>query len=436
MNNEGHISEAFLNRSYCSLLSSLYGKKAISESRQRYIMAMDRFKEHYGDEPIEIFSAPGRVEIGGNHTDHNNGRVLAGSINLDCLGVASCNRQNKISIISEQFDVDSVIDLDTLRSSQENSTVELVRGLVEGMRVFGYKVGGFDLYTTSNVISAAGVSSSAAFEMLLCTIINDFYNDSVLTSVDYARVGQYAENHRWNKASGLLDQIASAHGGLISIDFEEINNPIISTVETDLFASQYDLVVVNTGKGHADLSREYTSIPEEMKAIASYFHKNVLREISEHDIVRNIHALRASMGDRAILRAMHFFEENDRVTHEIQALENNNYEEFKDLILKSGISSWELLQNAYSVTNLDDQGIPLALALTRIYMDDNSINGAWRLHGGGFAGVILTILPKSETERYCSFIESAFQTECAYPLVIRPFGAINVSRIADSMQTI
>lgn len=414
---------------YKTILTKMYGENQEEINRERYESLIHGYEKRYGvDDDIEVFSAPGRTELGGNHTDHNNGKVLAGSINLDCLGIVSKRNDKIINIVSVDYDLDFYIDLKTLESNIENSTVLLVKGLLEGFKKKGYCTGGFNAYISSNVISAAGVSSSASFEMLICAVINDLYNEGSLSMLEYAKIGQYAENHFWKKSSGLLDQMACAIGGIIHIDFKNEEKPAVTKMEIDFAKEGYGIVIVNTGKSHADLSDEYSRIPKEMKAVANYFNKEVCVEISLEDIIDNIEELRKHVGDRAILRAIHFFNENERVDRQVEELNKQNFDKFLQLVSESGDSSWKILQNGYSIDNYNEQGITLALTLTKIFLDKKG-NGVCRIHGGGFAGVIMAIVPLEDISEYINFMETKFMKNSTYKMSIRPYGAVNVFKL-------
>lgn len=405
------------------ILNALYAGE-VDKNKARYQSMVDKFEETFGDREMCLFSSPGRTEISGNHTDHNHGKVLAGSINLDCIGAAAKNDTNTIRIISETFNQDFTISLDNLERGEKHAgTVELVKGLVKGFTEFGFNIGGFDLYTSSTVISAAGVSSSAAFEMLLCTIMNHFYNEDKLNIVNYAHIGQYAENKYWDKASGLLDQMACAAGGLITIDFKNPKEPVVEKIDFDFGAQKHKLIIVNTGKGHADLSEDYSSVPVEMKKVAQFFGKEVCAEITEEQVISNLAAVREACGDRAVLRALHFFEENKRVEAEIKALKENNFADFLAGITESGNSSWKWLQNCFTNHSYQEQGITVALALTELFLKEKKC-GACRVHGGGFAGVIMAMLPEELVEEYVAYIENALGEGNAYRMSIRPYGAV------------
>ena len=412
-----------------TLFGRLYGENAVALNVARYQDVVRKFEKEFGDREVLLFSSPGRTEISGNHTDHNHGKVLAGSINLDCVGVAAKNQSDKVNIISETFNQRFTVDLNYLEPSEKKAgTLDLVRGLLKGFLESGYEIGGFDAYITSNVISAAGVSSSAAFEMLLCSMLNTFFNEGRMDTVAYAHIGKFAENKYWNKASGLLDQMACAVGGLITIDFFEPQTPVVEKIAFDFSSQNHSLIIVNTGKGHADLSADYSSVPYEMKKIAEYFGKEFCSEITEQDVIDNLAKVREYAGDRSVMRALHFFEENKRVEAEVAALKEGRFEDFLSNITASGNSSWKWLQNCYTTSDVQEQGISIALALTELFIADQQ-RGACRIHGGGFAGVIMAMLPNELVDEYVAYIEKALGEGNAYRMSIRPYGAICVNEV-------
>ena len=408
------------------LMRQLYGETA-EENVNRYRHVVQKFHDTFGDQDMMLFSSPGRTEISGNHTDHNHGKVLAGSINLDCVAVGAINHSSKVNIISETFNQDLTIDLNDLTPSQKKAgTVDLIKGLLKGFEESGYKIGGSDAYITSNVISSAGVSSSASFEMLLCSMINRFFNEGRMDTVAYAHIGKYAENVYWDKASGLLDQMACAVGGLITIDFLNPNEPKVEKIDFDFASRNHSLIIVQTGRGHADLSADYSAVPAEMKKVAEYFGKEVCAQITEEQLIEHLKEVREYAGDRSVLRALHFFEENKRVEAEVKALKEGRFEDFLKNVTASGNSSWKWLQNCYTNTNYQEQGISIALALTELFIEEKK-RGACRIHGGGFAGVIMAMLPNDLVDEYVAFIEKALGEGSAYRMTIRPYGAICVN---------
>ena len=405
------------------LMTALYGEAAVDANIERYQNLVKSFQKKFAEEDVTLFSSPGRTEISGNHTDHNHGKVLAGSINLDCVGVAAKNNSSKVHIISETFNQSFIIDLNDLSPSDKKAgTIDLVKGLLQGFKESGYEVGGFNAYITSNVISAAGVSSSASFEMLLCSILNTFFNEGRMDTVAYAHIGKYSENVYWDKASGLLDQMACAVGGLITIDFLEPASPVVEKIDFDFSSQNHSLIIVNTGKGHADLSADYSSVPIEMK-VAEFFGKEVCAEITEEEVIGHLAEVREYAGDRSVLRALHFFEENKRVEAEVKALKEGRFSDFLNNITASGNSSWKWLQNCFTNSAYQEQGITVALALTELFIAGKQ-RGACRVHGGGFAGVIMAMLPNDLVEEYVAYIEKALGEGNAYRMSIRPYGAI------------
>lgn len=413
------------------LMTALYGEAAVAANIERYQNLVKSFQKKFAEEDVTLFSSPGRTEISGNHTDHNHGKVLAGSINLDCVGVAAKNNSSKVHIISETFNQSFIIDLNDLSPSDKKAgTIDLVKGLLQGFKESGYEVGGFNAYITSNVISAAGVSSSASFEMLLCSILNTFFNEGRMDTVAYAHIGKYSENVYWDKASGLLDQMACAVGGLITIDFLEPASPVVEKIDFDFSSQNHSLIIVNTGKGHADLSADYSSVPIEMKKVAEFFGKEVCAEITEDEVIGNLAEVRAYAGDRSVLRALHFFEENKRVEAEVKALKEGRFSDFLNNITASGNSSWKWLQNCFTNSAYQEQGITVALALTELFIAGKQ-RGACRVHGGGFAGVIMAMLPNDLVEEYVAYIEKALGEGNAYRMSIRPYGAICFDTVMD-----
>ncbi len=413
-----------------ALMTQLYGSDKAEENIGRYQDMIGKFQKKYGDKDILMFSSPGRTEISGNHTDHNHGKVLAGSINLDCIGIAAVNDTSRINLVSETFDQEFSISLDELEPSENKAgTEDLIKGILQGFKEFGYKIGGFDAYITSNVISSAGVSSSAAFEMLICSMVNTFFNEGRMDTVNYAHIGKYSENVYWDKASGLLDQMACAVGGLITIDFFDPANPVVEKINFDFASQNHSLIIVQTGRGHADLSADYSSVPLEMKKVAEYFGKEVCAQITEEQVIGHLQEIREFAGDRSVMRALHFFEENKRVEAEVVALKEGRFEDFLAGITASGNSSWKWLQNCYTNSAYQEQGISVALALTELFIQKKQ-KGACRIHGGGFAGVIMAMLPNDIVDEYIAYIEKALGEGSAYRMNIRPYGAICINSLA------
>lgn len=412
------------------LMAQLYGEGAVKENVVRYTELLRGYEKTFGsDDDVLLFSSPGRTEISGNHTDHNHGKVLAGSINLDCVGVAARNHSDQVHIVSETYNQDFMIDINRLEpSAKKAGTMDLTKGLLKGFLESGCSIGGFNAYITSNVISAAGVSSSASYEMLLCSMLNTFFNEGRMDTVAYAHIGKYSENQYWDKASGLLDQMACAVGGLITIDFFEPAAPVVEKIDFDFSSQNHSLIIVQTGKGHADLSADYSSVPNEMKKVAQFFGKEVLSQVTEEEVIGNLAEVRAFAGDRSVMRALHFFEENKRVEAEVKALKENHFEDFLANITASGNSSWKWLQNCYTNSSYQEQGITVALALTELFIAEKQ-RGACRVHGGGFAGVIMAMLPNDLVDEYISYIEGCIGEGSAYKMSIRPYGAVCVNEL-------
>ena len=406
------------------LLEELYGKSGVDDNLKRYEAVLKGFLKEFGEKDVKLFSSPGRTEISGNHTDHNNGKVLGGSINLDCVAVAAKNDSDFVNIISESFSQKFRVNIKDIEPGTDKiGTIELLKGILAGFEQRGASIGGFDAYITSNVISSAGVSSSAAFETLICQIINTLFNEGKLSKTDYAYIGKYAENNYWDKASGLLDQMCCAYGGLISIDFANPDSPKVEEMDFDFAGEKHDLIIVQTGRGHADLSADYSSIPAEMKKVAEFFGKSTLSEVNEDEFYNNLSKIRDFAGDRAVLRSIHFFDENKRVDNEIKALKSNDFDSFLKNITDSGNSSWKYLQNVYTNAAPNEQGITVALALSERFLKEKSV-GATRVHGGGFAGVIMAMVPENYSDEYVSYMDKFLGKGSSYKMKIRPYGSI------------
>lgn len=403
---------------------ALYGKKAEDE-RARYQAVREGFAAAFGSpEGGEWFSAPGRTEIGGNHTDHNHGRVLTAAVDLDIVGLARSTENNVVRLKSAEYDKMDEVSLADLEPRQEASGSQaLIRGICAKCREMGYQVGGFDCYTITRVLKGSGLSSSAAFEILVVTIISHLYNDGKIDPVTAAVIAQYAENVYFGKPSGLLDQMASSVGGFTFIDFKEPPKPIIKKVDFDFASCGHALCVVDTGGNHANLTDEYAAIPVEMKKVAAYFGKEFLRDVDEQDFYEKLPEVRKVTGDRAVLRAMHFFDDDRLAAEEAKALEANNFESFKKMIRQSGRSSLERLQNIFAVTAPEEQGLSLALTLTEHVLGEN---GAFRVHGGGFAGTIQAFVPLEKLDEYRALMEKVFGKGSCYVLSVRQPGGTKV----------
>ncbi len=417
------IKDKILSGAYDNTFSKLY--KDIPVARDRYIKTVDGFYETFKNEgDIKLFSGPGRTEVGGNHTDHQHGCVLAGSVDLDAIGAAAENGSNIVRIKSEGFPMDEV-DLGNLEPSAEEygKSSALIRGMLRYMRDAGYNISGFDAYTTSNVLKGSGLSSSAAFEVLVGNIIRGMFSGGSVTDVDIAIIAQKSENIYFGKPCGLMDQMASSVGGFTAIDFYNPEKPLIEKIDFDLARHGVCLCIVDTGGNHADLTPEYAAIPAECKKVAEFFGKSYLREVNEEDFFVNIAKLRPVCGDRAILRAIHFFTDNKTAQLEKIALANDNFNEFLRLVKFSGNSSFKYLQNVYASSAPSEQGLSLALALAEKVLGSK---GACRVHGGGFAGTIQAFVPFELKENFKTVMQSVFGAASFYELNIRPIGGTEI----------
>ncbi len=394
---------------------------------ERYSKIKEGFSNQFGDaEGIEFFSAPGRTEIGGNHTDHNYGRVLAGAVNLDIVAAARRTDDHKISLKSYEYPNMDLVDLENLSldSKEIGKASALIKGICVKCKELGFQVGGFEAYTMSRVLKGSGLSSSAAFEIVIVAIINELYNDGKIDPITAAVIAQYAENVYFGKPSGLLDQMASSVGGGTFMDFKDIKIPVVEHIDFDLHSYGYALCVVDTGGNHADLTDEYAYIPAEMKSVASFFGKEVLREVNPKDFWEQIGEIRKKTGDRAVLRAMHFFEEDVLAAEEANAIKAGDFHSFKTLVKKSGESSETRLQNVFAVVNPAEQGLSLALALSKKILGDK---GVCRVHGGGFAGTIQAFVPFEMLNEYKAEVERVFGSGSCYVLSIRLVGGTKVN---------
>lgn len=407
-------------------LQLLYKEESINAQKARYEKAIKNYKEYFASEGenIRLFSAPGRTEVGGNHTDHNCGKVLAAGVDMDIIAVAEPIDEPFAIIKSEGFD-ECRISIDELAvvESEKNTTPALIRGVAKGLKDRGFKLGGFKAYATSNVLKGSGLSSSAAFEVLVGTIFSYLYNDGKIDPVKIAQISQYAENVFFGKPSGLMDQMASSVGGFVAIDFKDVESPIIENVNVDFDAFGHALCIIDTKGDHADLTPDYAAIPSEMKAIAEHFSVPVLRQLCKHDILLNINILRAKFGDRAVLRALHFFDENKRVEKLVNALKRNDFQAFLDSINESGNSSYKYLQNVYSSAHVEQQGLGIGLNIAEFAL---TRKGASRVHGGGFAGTIQAFVPFELLKEFKMELEKVFGGGSCHVLKIRPVGGCEV----------
>lgn len=404
-----------------STLSLIYGEKK-AEMTKRIEKTVKKFVALYGDGEVSVFSVPGRSEICGNHTDHNRGEVFAASIDLDIVAAARITNGKKIRVTSEGFsecDVD-ISDL-TPKKSDGGTSASLIRGVSDGFLKRNYKIAPFDCYMTSNVLGGSGLSSSAAFEIMISNIQNHFANGGKIDATTLSQISQYAENVHFGKPCGLMDQMACAYGGFVHIDFADTSDPDCKNISFDIGGASYALCIVSTGGSHADLTDDYAAVPAEMKAVAAYFGKDALRSVSRDDVMKNIAPLREKVGDRAILRALHFFDENERVRQMQSALETGDVDAFLNIINASGESSAILLQNYFAPKAPAEQGITLAYAAAKELLAGK---GAVRVHGGGFAGTIQAFVPKNLLDTFVLGMESAFGRGSVSVLNVRPYGAI------------
>ena len=417
--NIAKLKEKIANGNFDKDFILLYGEAETAKAR--YLDAVDEFVNLYGDQDnIRLFSAPGRTEIGGNHTDHQHGLVLAGSVNLDVIAVVSANGGNTVRLKSKGYKLDEVdiTDLE-IKEEEKGRAGALIRGVLAAFKMGGYNIGGFDAYTTSDVLKGSGLSSSAAFEVLISNIVNGLYNDGAVDAVSIAKYSQFAEREYFGKPCGLLDQMASSVGGFTYADFCDPKNPVVEKINLDLSASGHTLCVVDTGGNHANLTQDYADITLECKAVSEALGVEFLRDANQEKFYANLAEIRATCGDRAILRAMHIFNENKRVLTQKSALARGDFNTFFVAVKRSGESSYDLLQNVYSPSNPREQAISLALALTKQFLNGR---GAYRVHGGGFAGTIQCYIPNKMLDAYKHMIEAVFGENSCVPLMIRAVG--------------
>lgn len=427
MSSTEYITDMLTGKNAKRYYRKLYGSDLgiIETQTQRYLRLADTFcLEFPNQSKPDFFSAPGRTEVGGNHTDHNAGRILAAAVDLDIVAAAAPNNENAIRMHSNGFPLDE-IDLNDLsiRESERYSSTAIIRGVAARFQQLGYRVGGFDATAISSVPKGSGLSSSAAFEVLIGLILSHFYNNGDLDPVLLAKIGQYAENEYFGKPCGLMDQTTSAVGGFVTIDFNDFENPIVKQVSSDFAASGYSLVIVDTRGDHADLNDEYTALENEMKAVAHTLGGKVLREFNDHTVLNQIGYLRSRVSDRAILRALHFYGDDHRVVEQVRALEDNDFPRFLDLIIESGSSSWMYCQNVFAPYAVQKQELAIALAASQSYLEGR---GAWRVHGGGFAGTIQAFIPNNILPGYIEMMENIFGTGACHPLRVRPVGGVKM----------
>ena len=413
------LKQNILNGKFDKAFTLLYGETEAAKAR--FCEAVDEFQKLYGQrDNIRLFSAPGRTEIGGNHTDHQHGMVLAGSVNLDVIAVVSANDEGIVRIKSKGYKMDEVDTADLeVKEDEKGRAGALIRGVLAAFKNNGYNIGGFDAYTTSDVLKGSGLSSSAAFEVLVSNIVNGLYNESRVDAISIAKYSQYAEREYFGKPCGLLDQMASSVGGFTYADFNDPQNPIVEKISLDLSTSNHTLCVVDTGGNHANLTQDYADITLECKAVSECLGVKFLRDADENKFYQNLGSIREKCGDRAILRAMHVFNENKRVITQKSALKRGDFNTFFVAVKRSGESSYDLLQNVYSPSAPREQAISLALALTKQFLNGR---GAYRVHGGGFAGTIQCYIPNKMFDSYKKMIEAVFGDGSCVKLFVRSVG--------------
>ncbi|MBR0415445.1 MAG: galactokinase [Clostridia bacterium] len=420
------LKTAVENGEFDEKFAYLYGEGNEKEAAARYVQAADEFYDYfgYGEGDFYAFSAPGRTELCGNHTDHNYGKVLAGAVNIDVIGIVCKNDSGNIRVKSRGHGVNE-IKIDELEpvKAEEGKSTSILRGVTARIAQLGYQVGSFDAYTVSNVPAGSGLSSSAAYECLLGCILSGLYNNDAINNVELAKISQYAENVFFGKPCGLMDQLTIATGSAVKFDFKDIENPGIEKLEFDFQSTGYALCITNTGGSHADLTDDYAAVRGEMEGVAAFCGKKVLREVPKEAVVEKIAAIREKLGDRAVLRAMHFYGENEKVEAAAAALKNNDFEGFLEQINASGRSSYMYNQNVYSAKAPDQQGVALGINIAERVLGKR---GAFRVHGGGFAGTMQAFVPLDLVEEYKQAMEAVFGENSCWVLSIRPCGPIKV----------
>ena len=422
------LIEKLTNGEYNEKLSYIYSCTGdVKYYADRYISVINGYGETFGEaESLELFSAPGRTEIGGNHTDHQHGCVLAGSVNLDVIAAVSLNGENIIRIKSKNYDMD-VIDIDDLEihPEQYDKAIALIRGVLRKFKDMGYELKGFNAYTESNVLKGSGLSSSAAFEVLIGTIVNHLFANAEVDPVEIAKIGQFAENVYYNKPSGLMDQMASSVGSVVSIDFNSTEKPVVKKVDFDLTKYDHSLCIIDSGADHADLTDEYAAVPADMKLVANYFGKQYLREVDYKDFISEMGNIRKKLGnDRAVLRAFHYFHDSQRAVEEAEALKNGDFEGFLKLSKESGLSSYMYLQNVYASSIPKQQAVAVTIAMCGEILGDR---GAYRVHGGGFAGTVQAFVPNDMLDDFKTRVEAVLGKGMCHVLQIRPVGGYKLT---------
>lgn len=410
------------------LFKELYGSDVaeLKVQADRYAELMGEFEKTFGADDVSLFSSPGRTEIGGNHTDHNYGRVLAGAVNLDNIAVAAKNGTNTVRIKSAGYP-EFQVELSNFQPDEAEfyTSTSLVKGIAAKMKENGYEIGGFDACIEGRVPKGSGLSSSASFEVLIGAIFSELFNDGKMDAVENAIIGQWSENNYFGKPCGLMDQTACSVGGLITIDFKDPANPIVKEVDFDFVSTGFSLVITDVGGGHDDPASqaEYASLPTEMKSVAAELGAEVLREVTLEQIVEKIPEIRKKTGDRALLRAYHFQGDNARVVKQVEALESNDFKAFLDMVVESGYSSYMYNQNIYDIVHKDEQVVSLGLALSEMVLKGS---GAWRVHGGGFGGTIQAFVPQDKLDKYVEVLEHVYGEGTCHKLFIRSKGSVKL----------
>ncbi|NIZ19060.1 galactokinase [Entomospira culicis] len=416
------LQQQIQNNAFQETFNQLY--RYPETAKERYLLLVHSFKEHFKTEPTALFSTPGRSELIGNHTDHQQGKVIATAIDLDMIAVVAPNQQNIIRVQTEGFNIPP-LNLDNLAINPDEfgTSLALIRGICARFQQLGYAIGGFSASIQSDILEGSGLSSSAAFEVLIATILSHLYNHAMIDPITIAQISQYSENHYFNKPCGLMDQLACSVGGVIAIDFYNPKIPKVTPIPFNLAQTDYELCIINTGGSHADLTEDYRAIKDEMQAVAQFFQKERLSEVDPRHFTQNLPDLRQKVSDRSLLRTMHFFGENMRVEQSIKYLQKNNLPEFLRLFADSGASSFKYLQNIYSSKDPLHQHLALALALAEDFL---SKNGIARVHGGGFAGTIQVFLKSDNLQEFKEKMDNIFGQDASIVLNIRPIGSIQL----------
>lgn len=422
-----HIKEGGIDN---QLLDIYQTEANVRIQSARYTAAVKEFMRIFNHDTasdVHIFSAPGRTEVCGNHTDHQHGEVLAASISDDAIAVVTKRDDGAIRLLSEGYDMITIntssLEADT---GEEGTTKALIRGVLKKFSDNSHAIGGFNAYITSDVLSGSGLSSSAAFETILGTILSGLYNDMSVDPVEIAIIGQYAENVFFGKPCGLMDQMACSVGSLCHIDFADPGDPKVSKIDFSLVKAGYSLCITDTKGSHADLTPDYAAVPAEMKSVAALFGKQVLKEVPEEEIIRNAAMIREKAGDRAFMRSIHFYEECKRVRLAVKALRDDCFDDFLEIIRESGNSSFKFLQNVYAPHDLTHQNTSVGLMLSELTLKNAGNAGASRIHGGGFAGTIQAFVKNDSVEVYRKAMDDLFGEGACHVLLIRPFGGVQI----------